>query len=245
MKKIAYLIIGEISGKGLILAKKLVENGSSVILVSSSDEVLKSNTIQLLGADCLTYCYDLNDIFHIEDIFEFVNKNQIILSGMIYFTDTALSYLSEDNTSDFVEQVFRKNVFSFIECARCFYKKEYSYEGSKIVAVISTAVNITVYHQTLYGSSKAALISSVKLMSRELLNRDIKINCLSLGVTDADILDNRYTGDINLKEKIYSVQPLGIIPAERGVSMICTLLSFITDYLTGAEWTYDGGALLN
>lgn len=164
---------------------------------------------------------------------------------MVYCAGISPLCLLKDNTPELAEQVFNINFFSFIECCRYFYMEQNSTAGSKIVAITSTAAHTSGYRQTLYGASKSAMIASVKLMAKELLNRNIKINCISPGFTDTGMLNELRKKSENIDEKIRCKQPLGIISPDKIAETVELLLSQFSDGITGTELIYDGGSLLN
>ena len=149
-----------------------------------------------------------------------------------------------DNSVKLMESVFNVNVFSFLELVKYFQREKYSQTGSKIVAISSITSRGSGYRQTLYGASKAALTSSIKLMARELLNRNIHINSISPGVCDTNMIESLKLQSNNLEDKVKQSQPLGIIPPDEVSDAILFLLSNTADYITGTELLYDGGALL-
>lgn len=239
-----YLITGGSSGIGLEVAKRLSQEEAKVILLSSSEKKLVEARKTLSGFGHMIYEYNLEDIKNIPNIFEWLKGMGIKLDGLIHCAGIAPLCLLKDNTPDMMEKVFGINVFSFIELVKNFQKAEISNDGSKIVAVGSITRQLSGYRQTLYGASKNAIVSIVKLMAPELLNRNITINCVSPGVTDTPMLIKLKENSSNLEEKIKKSQPLGIIPVENIAETILFLLSANADYITGKEWIYDGGALL-
>lgn len=239
-----YLILGGSSGIGLALAKKLSKK-HNVVIVSSSKEKLLHASEQLETEHCHVYQYDFSNAKKVGDIFSYLNEHDIILDGMVYCAGISPLCLLKDNTPELAEQVFNINFFSFIECCRYFYMEQNSTAGSKIVAITSTAAHTSGYRQTLYGASKSAMIASVKLMAKELLNRNIKINCISPGFTDTGMLNELRKKSENIDEKIRCKQPLGIISPDKIAETVELLLSQFSDGITGTELIYDGGSLLN
>lgn len=241
MEKLTYLIIGA-SKLGTFIASKLVENGSRVVIVYD-DERSAAELYGILDENYLLYQYNLNDIYNIENIFFYLNRMQIVCSGMVYCAETNPVCSIEKNTFDVAEKVFRKNVFSMIECAKFFQKDMYSYEGSKIVVISSVVAHLGGNSQSIYGASKAALISAIRLMAKELLERNIKINSFSLGITEIGKINEIYQ-KINIEgEK--STQLIGDELFKRAAEMICVYLSSLTDFLTGTDIIYDAGLLLS
>jgi short-chain dehydrogenase/reductase SDR len=239
-----YLITGASSGIGNETAKLLASSGARVILVSSNAEKLRKAIDELQGDKHIAIRYDLSDLENIGSIFEDIINKGIKLSGLVHCAGVSPLCLIKDNSPKLMEKVFSVNVFSLIELVKYFQREDVSINGAKIVSVASITAHGAGYRQTLYGSSKAAMISAMKLMAKELLNRNIKINCVSPGVVDTPMLDALRLESENLDTKIRATQPLGIIPAEKVADVICYLLGPISDFLTGMEWYYDGGAML-
>lgn len=239
-----YLIIGGSSGIGLAVADKITKQGGNVILVASQYQKLEKALVSLSDGKNYSFCYDLNDVNNIEQIFLFCKEKEIILSGLVYCAGIAPLCLLRDNTPELMQKVYNINFFSFIESVKNFQNEKFSLEKSKIVVVSSITAQGAGYRQTIYGSSKAAIISAVKLMSKELLNRKIYINALSPGVTDTEMLQALMAESAGMEEKIKKTQILGSIPAKDVANAIIFLLSDEANYITGTEMIVDGGALL-
>lgn len=239
-----YLVIGGSSGIGLAAARRLSGLGARLVLASSRKEKLGQAVESLSGRGNLSCCVDLREPQMVGSIFRFLAENGICLDGMVYSAGIAPLSLLRDHSPELVQEVFSVNFFSFLEAVRLFQQETCSNDGSRIVAVSSITARGAGNRQILYGASKSAMISAVKLMSRELMQREIYINCVSPGVTNTAMLDDLRQNSNNLDAKIRCSQPLGIIPPEKVAETIVFLLSGASDYLTGMEWVYDGGALL-
>ena len=200
--------------------------------------------VTLSGNGHRTICCDLCSSAHVEEIYQVLITWNTRLDGMVYSAGISPLCLLKDNTVELMKQVFEDNLFSFIELVKHFQRPEISYDGARIVAVSSITARGAGYRQTLYGSSKAAMISAVKLMARELMNRNIRINCISPGVTDTPMLDDLRNNSTGFDEKLKSNQPFGAIPAETIAETIDHILTSASNYLTGTEWILDGGATL-
>lgn len=243
MKLKNYLVVGGSSGIGLSVTKKLIGDGNLVIVASSNEKKL-CKVKEDLGSQVLTVQCNLENLGEIENIFNFVKDENIVLDGMVYCAGISPLCLLKDNTSELMEKVYHINLFSFIECARHYYDESISKEGSAIVAIASITAHTSGYRQILYGSSKAAMVSACKLMAKELLNRKIRINCISPGVSATDMLVGLYENVNDMDGKIRKNQPLGIIQPESIAEIVKTLLSPTGQYITGTEIIYDGGFLL-
>lgn len=248
-----YLILGGSSGIGLEIAKKLANENNTVILVGSTikklqsarEELLKETSFpDILEGRISIFQYDLNNTKDIEYIFEFCKEKGVKLDGMVYCAGVSPLCLLQDNTFELMQHVYNINLFSMIECCRCFYKTVYSNDGSKIVLISSVTAHASGYRQLLYGSSKAAMLAAARLMARELYNRKILINCISPGVTETPLVAELRQKSENLDEKILINQPLGIINPKKIAEFANFLLTDAAQFTTGNEFLYDSGFML-
>lgn len=243
MKNKNILITGASSGIGRATAEFLTNQGANVVLVSRDEQRLKT-ILKSLNGNNFYFKYDLSNLYDIKDIFVFCKKNNIKLDGMVHSAGIAPLSLIKDNDVDLMINTFSINYFSFVELVKYFQLPDYSNEHSSIVAVSSITAKKSGYRQVLYGSSKAAINSSVKLMAKELLNRHIRINSVLPGVTETGMLDELRKKSLNLDDNINKKQPLGIIQPNKIGELIYYLLSDESCYMTGLNIPIDGGALL-
>lgn len=239
-----FLILGGSSGIGLATAQKLDQLNAKLILVSRNQEHLKAAIDTLSGEGHLFFPCDITKLEKIGEIFDFIKSKGIRLDGMVHSAGISPLCTVKDNTVELMEHVFRVNFFSFVELVKYFQLEENSFENSKIVAISSITARGAGYRQTLYGASKAAMISSVKLMAKELLNRNIHINCISPGVTETPMVADLRSKSERFDDTVKVNQPLGLIPANTIAEAVAFLLSDISCFMTGTEWVLDGGASL-
>ena len=238
-----YLIFGGSTGIGFCASRKIVEQGNRVILVSSNKKKLEDAAFKL-GGNASYFVCNLKNTEEVHCVFDYIKDNRIMLSGMVYAAGVAPLCLLSDNSVELMQSVFSVNFYSFVEAVKYFQQQNISYEGSSIVAVSPITAKGAGYRQMLYGSSKAAMIASVKLMAKELLNRNIHINCISPGVTDTAMLDDLRHKSENLDAKIKNSQCLGVLKPETIANEILWLIGEGAVGRTGMEIIVDGGATL-
>ena len=243
MKK-NYLIIGGSSGIGFETAKLLSKENNVIVVSSNQDKLISAfEKLQVQKSNHFFVC-DVENPRNIEKLFSELIDQNIVLNGMVYTAGIAPLSLLKDITIDEMETVYRINFFSFVEAVKHFANEKNSSLHSRIVGVSSITAHGSGFRQPLYGSSKAAMISAVKLMAKELLLRDIHINCISPGVTESAMLDDLRQRSTDLDEKIKLSQPLGICTPESIAREIIYLLQSGSDFRTGTEIMIDAGASL-
>lgn len=233
------LITGATSGIGLSTANMLVEKGYHEVVIGRNESKLKemcssSNEMEYIQ-------YDFNDIYNIESIFKELQKRNILLDGMVHCAGISPLMKVEDNDTAKMEETFRINFFSFIELMKYFQKDGCYNKGASVVAISSVAARCASYRQAIYGASKAALEESVRCLSKELVQKNIRVNCIAPGAVETQMLNELDKQSPGTKEKLSKIYPLGLIPPVEIAKMIEILLTSQSKYITGSVIQMDAG----
>ena len=109
-----------------------------------------------------------------------------------------------------------------------------------IIFISSVSVRLSNPGRLTYIASKAAIESSVKVLAKELGPYRIRVNAISPGLIESDMLNNN-TSDQEIKNMIL-LTPLGRIGApEDVVNAIYFLSSESASFITGQIISVDGG----
>ena len=93
-----------------------------------------------------------------------------------------------------------------------------------------------------YCASKGALISSMKALSLELAPKSHRINCISPGVVETEmVLKMMEDFPLDMKEDIINQHPLGIGEHQDIAYLSTFLLSIKARWITGSNFVIDGG----
>ena len=229
------LITGASSGIGEQTARYLSEQGYETILVARNAEKL-NRMAEELPSTTYTFPMDLSELEKIEEIYQFCQKNGIILDGLVHWAGLARHYAVKMNDIDDMHMTFRVNYDAFVELVKFFSMRKYSKKGSSVI-VMSSLSAITCRASTLnYSASKAALNAAVKVMAKELGRRSIRVNSLLPGYVITPM-----TSDESLAADVDKSQPLGFIEPEYIAYMIEFLLSDKSKYITGANIPISAG----
>lgn len=239
MEKKNILVVGASQGIGAKTVEYLSNNGNTVIMVARNDGKMKEIQ-KSLRYPSLTFQYDLHDLEHVEDIFQFCANNDIILHGMVYCVGINRDMPIRINDVDVMQEVMKVNYMAFVELAKYFFKKKYSLNESSIVVLSSNATKVVSQGMGTYTSSKAALEAAVQVMAKEMIKRKIRVNAILPACVDTDMVDN--APFIN-KAEIENVQPFGLIEPEYISYLIEFLLSDKAKYITGALLPVSAGVI--
>lgn len=237
------LITGASSGVGRHFAEYAAAQGSTLVLVARRQENLEE--IQKRFPDqCHIFCYDLDDIGNIKEIFDFVKDNGLKLDGLVHCAgvgyDVPIRVLEAEQTAN----VMRVNTLSFVQLGKYFSMKKYSHDGSSIVAISSMAAFGNPKGMLSYNISKTALHSAIATMAKEFLSRKVRVNGIAPGFIDTPMAKGSFENIVERKERFSKQQPWGIIPPQQISYLVEFLLSERAEYITGAVVPVSGGDLL-
>jgi len=111
-------------------------------------------------------------------------------------------------------------------------------------------VNVASVHATMtypgffpYAAAKSGLVGLTRSLALDMGRHQIRVNALSPGYTETALVKEFFDmNDPALREKVLDVHPMGRMaePAEIA-NCIVFLLSDEASFVTGANWTADGG----
>ena len=139
-----------------------------------------------------------------------------------------------------LKDTFQENVFSNILFTRYILKsmtKDKS--GGSIVFLSSTSALDGNVGRNVYSSSKAAIISQMQVLSREIGNLNVRVNAVAPGLTNTEmlkkILPKKLLKTLKIKFLYRIAEPNEI------ANLIMFLASDLSSYITGQVIRADGG----
>ena len=229
MYKKTVLITGASAGIGKAMAIHLNSIGYRVVLVARNkiklDEVAKE-----LSDDTLCIEYDLQNLNDIEKIFKECQAQGVKLYGLVHCAGIMRDQPLRTNRLQDMIDVMNLNLLSFIELVKYFSHKKYSEDNGSIVAMSSTAVYACNKSTCTYSASKAGVDAAVRVMSKELVKRRIRVNSIQPTYVNTEMA--RSTP--NYEEKFAAI-PLGVIEPEYIAYLAEFLLSDKSKYISGSN----------
>lgn len=235
-----YLVTGASSGIGKSVVHQLDKENNHLYLIGRNE----SNLLDGLVLTKSKFTFILCDLEKTEKICEALSVLPSQIDGFVHCAgvDSTLP-LNKISIQKF-EQIFKLNFFSFIEIMKVISKLKKSSDDfwTSVVAVSSIASKYGGIGQTLYSSSKAALESSVRVLSKELIKKKIRINCVSPGLVNTE-MTRRWMNKLGIEDinELNQSQISGIAQPENISSVIIFLLSKEAAHIIGHNLVVDGG----
>ena len=224
------------------IGKKILEvfsaNGATVFAcVRNIDEEFKSFLKELkknFNNQIIPIEFDLNDEKKIKEAANSIlasNKSIDILVNNAASIQTSIFQMTPIKK---LKELFEINFFSQTIFTQYILKSMIKNKKGSIVYISSSSALDGNEGRSAYSSSKAALISHAKVLSRELGIHNIRVNSIAPGLTNTDMMKN------NHQEKIIN-DMVSRISLRRIANVVLLLSSDLTSYITGQVIRVDGG----
>ncbi|MBD9388977.1 SDR family oxidoreductase [Agrobacterium sp. AGB01] len=241
------LITGAASGMGLETARAFASKGAEVVMADRDEAGLErySADLRRSGAKIHTVRVDVSDQASIAAAFEYCDANLQRLDNVV--TCAAIITAKRIFEQDWAHwrRVLDVNLLGTFFTVQAAVKRMLDNpEGGNIVCTASDAGvhgGGGLIADTPYAASKAATLSMVKSVARELAGKKIRINALNPGPTDSPMHSHI---DPALKERIAGNLPMRRMgrPDDMAAA-IMFLCSDAASFTYGSALDVDGGSM--
>lgn len=239
------LITGSNRGLGLQLLQMLSANGYNVIACTRSKSSSFSKIIDEVSKKNNNKIYNLSfDLLNHSDtessLTQFLNNYEDNVDLLINNAGILKNSLMLMTSIKEVEDIFKVNVISTILVTQIVVKKMIKYKKGNILNISSISAKENNFGRSIYSSSKSAIESITKSLSKEFSRFNVRVNCIAPGLIDSEMLKKNTTEEnINKVIKRIASQRLGTFED------ICKLILFLasedSNYINGQILSIDGG----
>lgn len=236
------IITGGNSGIGKETAKLLAENGAQVIVTARRKEVLDAAIVEI-GHGAIGICGDVADIDHHISVATEAKRRfgrvDIYIANAAVINLKAFSAVTPEEY-DYHFSVNTRGVFFGVQSILPVLS-----DGGTILLTSSLAATKVLDNHTLYAGTKAAISAFAKNWVRELKDRRIRVNVISPGPVDTEIL-----GKLGISEEqrpAFLSAMADLIPAGRlgkPTEIARAALFLVSEegsFVNGVELHVDGG----
>jgi len=236
------LVTGGTSGIGLATAKAYAAEGARVVITGRDTTALAQATAAL-GPDAIGLASDAGSPVAAKALAEELTRRGVRLDA-VFINAGIAKFASLENADEALwNQIFDTNVkgpyFQLQALLPVFN------QGAAIVINGSINAHIGMPDTSIYGASKAALISLARTLSAELLPRGIRVNVVSPGPVSTPIYHKLGVDASALEAVAAQIQaqvPLGRFGTpEEIAATVLHLTAKESSFIVGTEIIADGG----
>jgi 3-oxoacyl-[acyl-carrier protein] reductase len=239
------LITGGANGIGQATAIKFLENGATVIIIDNNRDKL-IEFVDTCDSEYIsrifTYCGDVSDQNRLKFIFNDIKDINLSIDILVNNAGIMQDATLQTVTSELIKNIYDVNVFGTIYVTQLAMKSMIKKRKGSIINLSSIIGTNGNSGQTVYSSSKSAIIGFTKSLSKELAPLNIRVNAVAPGFIDTDMTKN-----IDSKYHDKNVNSIGmkrIGTAEDVAKVILFLASDMSEYVTGQVIGVDGGMII-
>lgn len=237
------LVTGGNSGIGYATAKELKAQGAEVIITGRRAEAVQQAATELGAA---AFVSDQGKVVEIEELAKNVSQQfgriDILFINAGVLGGGGIEGAAEDDFDYVMDVNFKGAYFTlsrFIPILN---------DGASVVFLSSNTASMNGANSSIYSSSKAALNSVMKIAAVELAPRKIRVNAVSPGPTQTEILNKLGLDQASRKgldDWMIERIPLKKIGTSEDVAkMVAYFSGEASSFITGAEIVMDGGMSL-
>jgi NAD(P)-dependent dehydrogenase (short-subunit alcohol dehydrogenase family) len=233
------IVTGGNSGIGKGIANHFFQEGAKVVIFGRNQQTLDQaseemeNKILAIQGD-VTHTQDLKNLY--EQTLAHFGKIDILVANSGVGERLHISNVTEEKF-DYMVDINYRGVYFTVH-----YALPHLCSNASIILISSCAATITLKHQSVYGSTKAAVLKLAKNLSYDLAENGIRVNSISPGYIKTPIFDERLQNDPNYLNKREVKIPLKRIGTPQDIANAALFLaSDESSYITGIDLLVDGG----
>jgi NAD(P)-dependent dehydrogenase (short-subunit alcohol dehydrogenase family) len=238
------LVTGGNSGIGYATAKELKQQGAEVIITGRRPKAVAQAAAEL---GVVGHVADQGQVTAIEELAAYVQATHqrldILFINAGILDGASIEQATEQSFDNVIGVNFKGAYFTLSKLIPLLN------DGASVVFLSSNTAHLDGANSSIYSSSKAALNAVMRIAAVELASRQIRVNSVSPGPTQTEILKKAGYNDEQLQHlnqwmtDLIPLKKLGT--AEDVAKMVAYFSGEAAGFITGAEIIMDGGMSLN
>ncbi|GAK55188.1 acetoin/Diacetyl reductase [Candidatus Vecturithrix granuli] len=245
------VVTGAARSIGLAIAEKYCQDGAKVAMIDINPEVTsQADRLSSAGATVKGYIVDITDQQAVFACFDDIEKRLGPVFALVNNAGLVDQRPFEENTPEQIDKIMRVNVNGTIYCSQGALKSMKSLGDGRIINFSSKSGKTGSALMAPYSAAKGAIIALTHAMAFEFAGKNIKINCVCPGITDAtgvwSVVSEGYTKNLQMPreeviKKFTAKVPLGRLTEIEDIVEFVYFLTVHGDYCTGQAFNITGG----
>jgi len=239
------MITGASKGIGRATALLFAREGARVILLARSIGLLRELHDEIESTTkgkAFVYECDVRKYEDLKKVFDDLNQRKIYLDVLVNNAGIMKDAVIQMVQQQLVEEIYQTNVFGTINASQLAVKSMLKNRSGSVINLASIVGIHGNLGQTIYASSKSAVIGFTKSLSKELASLNIRVNAVAPGFIDTEMtqsMDKRF-----YQKNMESIGMKRAGSPEDVAKAILFLASDLSSYVTGQIMGVDGGMII-
>jgi NAD(P)-dependent dehydrogenase (short-subunit alcohol dehydrogenase family) len=244
-KKKYVLITGASSGIGRAIAIGLSNDHNIVLHGRNNEKLLDTKEKCSRLNEQLIFNNDLSIIGELENkLAAFIEDNNIEINHFVHCAGYMKMLPLKSITLDIINTTFNTNVIAAALIIKLLINRKVNNAAiSSAVLISSNISNFGAKAFSIYSASKSGLDGLMRSLAVELAPK-VRINSVLPGGVKTEMTESIFE-DPSVKQRIESTYPLGLGEPNDIFEMVNFLLSEKARWITGQQFTVDGGRTIN
>jgi len=238
------ILTGANRGIGLATLKLLAKNRANVFACARTKneefEKVINNLKDENGVDIFPIYFDLTDEISQKEALKQIKSYKLPIDGLVNNAGAIWTNIFLMTPINKFKEMFEINYFSQINFTQQILKMMIRNKKGSIVNISSSAAIFANEARSAYAGAKSALITTSKVLAKEVGSYGIRVNVIAPGLTDTDMMNNSTSKEAIDETLKNSCLKRVANPTEIG-NVILFLLSDLSSYVTNQVICVDGG----
>ena len=238
------VITGCNRGIGKEIVRVFAENGANIwacVRVESGTFSIYINNLEQKHSVSINPVYfDLSDEEQIKTGFKTIKETKEPVDILVNNAGAIFTALFQMTSMKKLKEMFEINYFSQMLLTQYISRIMMRQKSGSIINISSSAALEGNEGRTAYASAKAAMITSTKVLAKELAPYNIRVNAVAPGLTQTEMMESSTPEDA-LKETLNRICMKRVGQPEEIANSVLFLASDLSSYMTSQVLRVDGG----
>ena len=235
------IITGSNKGIGKAILELFLENNAIVWACSRNYDVNAFKKLSEKYKNKIKFVnFDLSNIEQLKNAANTILEQTDSIDILVNNAGIIHSSLFQMTKINDMKNLFDINFFSQLIFTQMIIKKLIKSKEASIINISSNAALDPFEGRISYSASKSALLTSSKILSKELGRNNVRVNCIAPGLTNTNLMKNNHTEKI-IKETIEKTSLKRIAEPIDIANVALFLASNLSKHITGEVIRVDGG----
>ncbi|MGB0868783.1 MAG: SDR family NAD(P)-dependent oxidoreductase [Flavobacteriales bacterium] len=239
------IITGASRGIGKAVAETFAKNGCDLFLISRNEELLtalQKELTETYNVFVKFYAIDITNHDDLAAVFKDIRASKKPIDVLVNNAGIMEDAILQMVKPELIQKTYATNVFALIDMSKRASKLMFRQKKGSIINLTSIIGVEGNKGQSIYSSSKSAVIGFTKSLSKELAPLNIRVNSVAPGFIETNL-----TKDMTTSVRKKTLESIGFGRAgkpEDVAKVILFLASDLSEYVTGQIIGVDGGMII-